>query len=303
MKKLYTLWLAVLSLQFGCGEGTIDLTKHAQESYEPKIVIQGVLYPGQPARRIKISRNFPLATPIDFENIILKDAGVVLRSEDGDSRTLTYNFGSGYFADASNNPMVIDYGKSYTIEVSAVIDGQQVSTQATTTVPQRGFEILENESTLGSLKYRERDENDNLKLFNVKLNRSPGTDFYGMSIVALNADVSTYIWDNDFFEPDSEDVVDDLDDWQYQFQWIQDTPLVAGTSNIDIFWFFTWFYSDYRVVVYAFDKNYKDFLITHDQVQEIDGNFHEPEFHFEGDGIGVFGSAIADTVQITVLRR
>jgi hypothetical protein len=56
-------------------------------------------------------------------------------------------------------------------------------------------------------------------------------------------------------------------------------------------------------VVYAFDKNYKDFLITHDQVQEIDGNFHEPEFHFEGDGIGVFGSAIADTVQITVLRR
>ena len=40
-----------------------------------------------------------------------------------------------------------------------------------------------------------------------------------------------------------------------------------------------------------------------DQVKEIDGNYHEPAFHFEGDGIGVFGSAIADTAYFWILRE
>ena len=70
-----------------------------------------------------------------------------------------------------------------------------------------------------------------------------------------------------------------------------------------IFWFDLWFYGSYEVIVYAADKNFIDFLRTFDEVQADDGNFNEPAFNIEGDGIGVFGSAIADTVRIVVLRE
>jgi len=38
-------------------------------------------------------------------------------------------------------------------------------------------------------------------------------------------------------------------------------------------------------------------------VQEIDGNLHEPAFHIEGDGIGVFGAAVADTAYFEIVRE
>ncbi len=33
----------------------------------------------------------------------------------------------------------------------------------------------------------------------------------------------------------------------------------------------------------------------------MDGNFHEAKFNIDGDGIGVFGSVIADTVYVDVV--
>lgn len=42
---------------------------------------------------------------------------------------------------------------------------------------------------------------------------------------------------------------------------------------------------------------------TFDEVQEDDGNFHEPLFDIEGDGIGVFGSVVADSIKVEVLQR
>ena len=58
----------------------------------------------------------------------------------------------------------------------------------------------------------------------------------------------------------------------------------------------------YRAVVYACDENFRLFLLTYDSVQEFDGNFHEPIMNFTGDGIGVFGSCIADTVYFKVTQ-
>ena len=49
-------------------------------------------------------------------------------------------------------------------------------------------------------------------------------------------------------------------------------------------------------------KNYMQFLQTWDDVKEPDGNYHEPKFNFEGDGIGVFGSVVADTTYLTVTK-
>ena len=63
-----------------------------------------------------------------------------------------------------------------------------------------------------------------------------------------------------------------------------------------------WFYSEYEITVYAADRNYSSFLQTFDEVQEEDGNFHEPVFSIEGEGIGVFGSYIRDRVVVSVRR-
>jgi hypothetical protein len=37
-------------------------------------------------------------------------------------------------------------------------------------------------------------------------------------------------------------------------------------------------------------------------VKEFDGNFHEPVQIFTGDGIGVFASAVRDTVVFNIVR-
>jgi hypothetical protein len=87
----------------------------------------------------------------------------------------------------------------------------------------------------------------------------------------------------------------------YQTRWIQNTPETAGQSTVRALWFDLHFYSTYQVIIYAADKNYREFLQTFSRVQEIDGNFHEAKFNMEGEGIGVFGSVIPDTAYITVL--
>ena len=75
-----------------------------------------------------------------------------------------------------------------------------------------------------------------------------------------------------------------------------------GISYSEVEWFCIWFYGRYRLILYAADRNYTDFFLTHRFVQEIDGNLLEPKFHFEGDGIGVFGSAAPDTVYFEVIQ-
>ena len=72
------------------------------------------------------------------------------------------------------------------------------------------------------------------------------------------------------------------------------------TIDYDIFIPF-WFYTEYRLTTMACDVNYKEFLQTYNDVQEEDGNFHEAKFNIEGDGIGVFGSVVLDTVTVNVI--
>jgi hypothetical protein len=110
------------------------------------------------------------------------------------------------------------------------------------------------------------------------------------------------VYDNPFTDWDREDVENELDDLQFELFALQDTPVEAGESTLEIYWFDLWFYSEYEVIVFAADENYREFLLTYNDVQEDDGNFHEPLFNVEGDGIGMFGSVIADTTRITVVK-
>lgn len=291
MNRLFTI---VLMMLMACGEGRLSIT---EASYQPKIAIQGILIPGQ-VPQVKLSRNFPVNVVIDPAEIPLTNASVTITEGAGDRHTLLYNPQTRAYEAQFN----VDYNTTYRLNADASIDGRTLHASATTTVPNAGFKILEESSRLGSMVYRQRDAQGNLVNFNVVFERSPGTGYYLVSLVALEADTSRFIYDNPFRELTAEDVYTDFEEYKYLYYWLQDRPLTPGISNTEILSLFTFFYSRYRVIIYAADRNFRDFQITHELLQGIDGNYHEPAFHIEGDGIGVFGSAVADTAYFEILR-
>jgi hypothetical protein len=294
--KLFLLILAGL-LIVACGEGKVSVDP---EQYEPKIAIEGLLFPHKQVNRFYIWRNFRVNANLRRTSLALPNADVTITDlQSGNSYPLTYLPDSAYFKYLGSD-LIIDYGKSYRLDVAATIEGKKLRASSTTTVPNPGLEIVSlNHDTLS---YYQRDTNGNIINFNIGFERSPGTNFYLVTILALDADVNTFVYDNPFTEETPEDVAGDLDDFRYNYGWIQDTPTTPGQSSMEIFWFDLWFYSRYEVILYAADKNYQDFLKTYNEVREIDGNYHEPVFHIEGDGVGVFGSAVIDTVYLKVVE-
>ncbi len=293
----YILLTAAL-FAWSCGEGVVNISS---DLYTPKIAVEGYIYPGKAVSNIEITRNVPLNTEVDVETIILSDATAFIEDESGKNYPLRFNPFELSF-EYPGNDLLIEHGKSYTLDVSATVEGQALHTRSTTTVPQPGLGIDPTASMLENMTYRERDADGNLKNFKVVVDRSPGTDFYALSLSALGADTASFIYENTFEEFDPEDVLDDFPDFAHRYMWNQDTPLTAGKTGIDILWFDVWFYGRYRAIVFAADRNFRDFFRTSDEVQELDGNFHEPVMYFEGDGIGVFGSAVTDTTYFEVVR-
>lgn len=302
IRKILPLLIFTFSAAFfhGCGEGTVDI---GDNTYTPQIVIEGYLYPGKKVQDIKISRNLPITiTRIDSLSLFLPDADVYI-TDISQNRAYKLNYNkSRYSYETNNDSLVIDYGKSYKLDVRARIDNRNLTASAATLVPQKGFTILRDQSTLGTLKYREKDNSGQLKNFVITVKPSPGTDFYAISSNALNASVTTFIYDNPVVKFDVNDVNKSFFNLKYQMRRLMDINSYGQSVSYTIDWFDCWFYSKYRIIVYACDDNFKYYILTHSSVKEPDGNFHEPRMFIEGDGIGVFGSAIADTVYFSVTK-
>jgi len=304
MKNIYPFNLLLLVIIISsCGEGTVSVTN---ESYEPKIVIEGFLVANRKVEKIYITRNFPvdanlsrfdLIPDVDRTQVTITDV------EKGTSYDLTFHFAKNknfddYYWEYIHDDLIIECGKTFRLDVSAPIDGRILHASSTTTVPLPGFKIAN--LNYDSLLYRQRDENEDFVNFKVTIDRSPGTTFYLTTMQALDATISTYIYDNPYEDVKPEDVTDDVSTFRYD--WIQNRPETTGQTEFDIFWNSLRFYCRYEVIIYAADENYMTFMQTYDDVQEEDGNFHEPKFNIEGDGIGVFSSMIADTAYIEVLK-
>ncbi len=275
-----------------------------------KIAIQGYLLPHQPVS-VLITRTFTLDpdASINKFDLLIEDASVVLEDlTRSTSYSLTYNPETIVYEYAGNQNLTITHGSTYRLQVDATVGGELLQASTTTTVPQAGFAVVEEQSRLGQLRYRERaDTGDELKHFEIAFRRSPGIDFYVLSIKALEASTSSHIYDNPFTKNDSSDVSFYFRELVSAYEWGQSLPTdpeqepVISTQSIR--WRALQFYGRYRAIIYAADGNFKDFFLTHSTTQELDGNFHAPAFHMEGDGVGVFGSAIADTVFFEVLNE
>lgn len=311
MKKFLSVIFLIWPLFFcACGKGIVEVTN---ESYEPRLVIEGLLIAGAQVDHIRVSRNFRLNADLSQTDVTLSDAEVkILDVNAGKTYLLAFyetpvdpespkfeRLNRAYYR-YTNNDWRIEAGKTYTLEVRATVEGKALFARSTTTVPLTGFKVAQ--INYDSLKYRQHDANGEVMSFQLTIDRSPGTSFYVAVIRPQLATIDNFIYDNSYVDLKPEDVIEDIDDFNNKVEWIQDTPMVAGQSRVEIFWWDLWFYSAYNVAVYAADKNYREFLQTYDSVQEEDGNFHAAKFNFEGDGIGYFGSAVMDRVQIKVLR-
>jgi len=270
-----------------CGDPQVDITAVV---YQPKIVVQGYVYPNEEIKHVKLTRNFPLETTINQEDLILTPSKNSVTINVNGIGLQFHTVTQSYFT----NAITANFGETYTLTVSAVIDGEQLQTTSSTTVPLEGFSLLSTD--LGTIEYRTP--------ISFQFNSSPGTDFYAFSINPDLASVENFIYDNPFFpnlEPS--DVEDDLNSFRFQFDVLINVDSTPGTTREYVLTGFdTWFYSTYKVIVYAGDKNFKDYVLTASNVQQFDGNFIDPRMYFAGDGIGVFGSAIRDTVTFNLVR-
>ena len=299
-QTVYIFLMAVTTLLTHCGKGVVDIDGDA--TYEPKLVIEGYLFPNTKVDNIRISRNFPLNKEINVLEFPVANAEVFLTDVEKDSvYPLEYNAGLISYQ-YNGQDLHIENGKKYRLQVEAILDGKDLAASAVTSVPEKGFVIDRDKSRLAPMKYREKDADGEVKTYTIAYKPSPGTDFYALSIVALNASQNTFVEENPFGLK-KEDIDDQLlDQLKYEASWAQTSPERNDVAEIEILWFDVWFYGRYRAILYAGDVNFKYYFTTHDAVQDIDGNLYEPRFNITGDGIGVFGSAIADTVYFEVLR-
>ena len=285
----------------GCGNGNFTVSN---ESYEPRIAVEGLLQPGQPVERIRITRNFRANANLRTLELIPDDVRAkIIDEETGIEYPLSFHFADEFaerYFEYTGDDLIIGYGKRYTLDVTATVEGQKLHTWTTTQVPEEGLRIAS--LSHQQLAYRPLDENDEPINIELEIERSPGSRLYLMTVNSLDGSSDNFVYDNPFTDLKPREVEDDLGDYIYSWDWIQNTPRQAGRSKIELFWFYLWFYGEYEVTVYATDLNYQHYLQTFPDVQEEDGNFHEAVFELQGDGVGYFGSVVADRVRVEVLR-
>ena len=302
MYKSGLVWVLLAMLLSACGTGVVEVDSSL---YKPKIVVEAFIYPNHPVNHVKITRNFPLNTTISRDSLYLPHAEVTLIDQpQGTAYKLTFDsLRRSYIY--SGDDLKIEYNHSYRLEVTATIDGQLLQASSVTTTPAPGFAIDTSASTR-QISYFAYDLATGLKKPELHFSRSPGTDFYAFSIIAENGDLNHFIRPprNPFIPPrwTEQDIAENLDELKHSQQVILNAPPGAGETTREMEWFHFMFYGRYRIIGYAADQNFKDYYLTFQRVVEMDGNLHEPVMHFSGDGIGVFASAITDTIYLEITK-
>jgi hypothetical protein len=290
-----------VSLLFcSCGEGVIVF---GFEVYIPKIVVEGYLQFINKVSDIIIGRNFPINGAILLDYFIADAKAKITDLETGEQYQLSYNRFSRSYA-YTGNDLVIGYNKSYELEVEANIDGKTLFTKSVTTTPQEGFRVNRDLSVLGEMRYNQKDEFGKTQYFNLVFDPSPGTGLYVLSINALEVSLSNYIYDNIYsgFSDSIRLTYRSVADFKEQSAYQLNINSQTLGHNFKIEWDKFWFYSNFEIILLACDKNFKEYFLTIDRLMEVDGNYHEPLLNFEGDGLGVFGSYIADTLYCRVIK-
>ena len=167
--RYHTSWVYLLAVSFlclACGDPQVQVTN---TSYEPRIVIRGLLMPDHAVNEIHIARNFRLDEDLRGTSLLLPEAvAVIIDQETAKQYPLTFvpadlfgplpDYSSSYFAYQGEEELAVRHGATYRLEVSAEIEGEELFAHATTTVPEPGFRIAD--LSHDRYRYRERDPDD-----------------------------------------------------------------------------------------------------------------------------------------------
>jgi len=290
MKIIITIIILITPLLFVmCGNPDVDVTG---VGFQQKIAVDGYIYANEPVHNIKIMKNIPIGSSINVNTLYLSPSTTSVNATINGSALQFDPVTKTYY----NNDIVVECGQSYTLNISAVIDGKQLNTQSTTTVPLSGFKLLNN-LNLGNIKYN----HDQIFL---KFNSSPNSSVYLFSYLIHSATINNFIYNNPYVSNiSSNDVSENWYDYVNQYDIVTNiSPDMNNEYSYKVENYKMWFYGQYTITVYAGDKNFKDFVLSAPNVEEIDGNFHEPVVDFQGDGIGVFASAIKDTLTFRLIK-
>ena len=121
MKKITYILIAATIFIISCGDPEIDISGVA---YQPKIVVQGYVYPGEEIKQFRLMRNFPLDRAINFGEFVLTPGGNGLIANINGVNLQYEPFTQTYYT----NNLTVQNDATYTLEVTAVIDGEQLQT-------------------------------------------------------------------------------------------------------------------------------------------------------------------------------
>ena len=126
------LIVVIVIIICSCGEGSVEI---GPNTYEPKIVIEGYLYPGKKFRRLKLLVTFrsiqkliqllPVANSSDVKLVDLQS-----------SKEYKLTFNSQKFSfEYNGTDLSIGFDKSYQLVVTAIVDGKVITANSTTHIP------------------------------------------------------------------------------------------------------------------------------------------------------------------------
>jgi hypothetical protein len=291
MKNIYNSILVIILLS--CGEPTVDLNSNL---YKPLIVVDSYLIVGQKVENIFIKRNFNIAS-VNADNRYIDNATVSITDLSNNQKsTLIYQTAQKSYSDQTNTLGLVKEKTAYRIDVEATIDGKTLSTSSTTNTPSNGFCIINKSDQMK--KYPVSNDDRYSNRFAIDFTLSNDATSYIFIFKALDTKPSSYIRfpRNVYLAAEVSDADFIYEVGEISHLAIQNLNSDISSYNKKIEWSNFNFVSRYRVMVLAVDKNYKDYFYTVNDIQDIDGSFVHPQFHFEGDGIGIFGSAVADTI-------
>ena len=203
------LFLFLCLIFYSCGEGIVEVENI---SYEPRITVEGLLFPGKKVERIRVFKNFKIDQNVNIFNALLDPRQTTVSITDeqnGNAYDLSLHIPdsvadiNGYWFEYQGSDLQIRHGNSYTINVESEYAGERLWTRSTTTVPQEGFAI--NSLNYNSLKFAQEKENGDLEVFEVNIQRSPGITYYLATVKPLDDSFNSLIKEHLIGELDSTD--------------------------------------------------------------------------------------------------
>jgi hypothetical protein len=294
----------------GCSTDRTD-----EEFFAPQdvgtLVVDGILVVGQPFPQIILSRAQSPGDPLDLDVIGEPQAQLSIFAKPDDDEIRYSIPARGGIYTPLNPALRVEPSTIYELRITTQDDERLT---ATTTTP-AAFSIDrwvllddQGEAVQRTLRSFEEmgdsvyfaDENQLVYtegLLEARFIRAAGAPGYHVGIFSLDLD-SDFVIDPAFFEADD---FEDLD------RTISSPAFEVPEGNLRLPWFAIFFQGRYKIKVFAVDENWYQLILTLPEFQggfggNIGEAFGRPSFNIDG-GIGLFGSASADSIGFFILPR